>query len=403
MKRILLVFLVVATLALAACQQSIVGDVTGNASGNVTTPATGDNLITGGMPVAQPSQPVTQGEQVPAAPEKPYTITKTEGDLIILAPEAVDPDGDAVSYSFTKPFDTQGRWQTNYGDAGNYTVIVTATDSKGASTSTPVLVVVQRANRPPSVRCPENLVVKETDTVSIDCVVSDPDNDTVTLTYTGWMTSQNYTTTYDDSGTHLVTVTASDGHGHTVVSDVNVTVQDVNRPPVFPLDFPTKIVAQEGDVVAISTGDVYDPDGNKVTFTFSTPFDSNGVWKTKIGDAGTYPVDVVASDGSTSVTKRVTVVINMVNTAPVLKRIPDITVNEGDTITLPLDATDREGDKLTYTVSGWMNSSTYTTNYNDAGSYTVKVTVSDGQLSDSQIVHITVLDVNRAPVFKVPA
>ncbi len=359
MKRILLVFLVVATLALAACQQSIVGDVTGNASGNVTTPATGDNLITGGMPVEQPSQPVTQGEQVPAAPEKPYTITKTEGDLVILAPEAVDPDGDTVSYSFTKPFDSQGRWQTNYGDAGNYTVIVTATDSKGASTSTPVLVVVQRANRPPSVRCPERIVVKETDTVSIDCAVSDPDNDTVTLTYTGWMTGQNYTTTYDDAGTHLVTVTASDGHGHTVVSNVNVTVQDVNRPPVFPLDFPTKIVAQEGDVVA--------------------------------------------SDGSTSVTKRVTVIINMVNTAPVLKRIPDITVNEGDTITLPLDATDREGDKLTYTVSGWMNSSTYTTNYNDAGSYTVKVTVSDGQLSDSQIVHITVLDVNRAPVFKVPA
>jgi hypothetical protein len=387
MKRILALILVIALTAVAACQQQPVGVAIPN-----------ESLIAPGNETGGPTGAVV------AQPEaKPYTITKTEGDLVEFHSVAVDPEGGPITYTFSGPLDKNGTWQTGYGDAGNYTVTVTAYNKAGLATAEQVLVVIERANRPPVLNCPPTINVKEGETVMIDCTATDAENETVVLSYDGWMASRSYATLFGDAGTHEVTVTADDGHTKPVKQTVKVIVQKVNRPPVFPADFPSKIVGAEGDVVTINTGGVYDPDGLPLTFTFSAPFNEKGVWKTKIGDVGQYLVDVVASDGVTSVKQTVTVVITMQITPPVLKRISDITVSEGDTITLPLIATDRGNNKLTFTVSGWMTSSEYTTTYGDAGSYTVKVTVSNGQLTDSQVVHITVLKKNRPPVFKVPA
>ena len=75
-----------------------------------------------------------------------------------------------------------------------------------------------------------------------------------------------------------------------------------------------------------------------------------------------------------------------------LDPISDITVSEGDTITLSPIATDPDGDALAYIYSGWMTSSSYTTNYNDFGTHTVTITVSDGTLTDSHNVNVTVLN-----------
>jgi hypothetical protein len=87
----------------------------------------------------------------------------------------------------------------------------------------------------------------------------------------------------------------------------------------------------------------------------------------------------------------------------VLKNIDDIIVSEGDTVTLPIDATDREGDELNITVKGWMNSPTYTTTYGDAGVYLVTVMVSDKEFTTQQTLKVTVLEKNRPPVFRIPA
>ncbi len=379
--------LLAALVLLAACQQSLLGD---------NTTGIGLHATLG------PQTPATEPATPAAANATGFTVTKTEGDLVILAPQAYDPDGDAVTYTFSAPFDSLGRWQTGYGDAGEYHVTVTATDPHGASAVEQVTVIIRHADRKPVLHCPRGVVVREGQTVRIGCTADDYENGTVTLTYYGWMTADNYTTTYQDAGSHTVTVKAVDEAGLSAEQDVTVTVQDVNRPPVFPADYPTRIEAQEGDIITLPTADVTDPDGQRVSFTFSSPFDSKGVWRTGQGDAGTWPVEVVASDGFSSATARVEVVVRQLNTPPVLQPIPDVRVHEGETITLPLHATDREGGNLTYTVTGWMTSPTYTTTYDDAGTYTTKVTVSDGQFSDSQVVHITVLDTDRPPVFTVP-
>ncbi len=55
-----------------------------------------------------------------------------EGRKITLMPAATDEDGDALTYSYSAPFNSQGIWQTKKGDAGEYTIRITATDNDDA-------------------------------------------------------------------------------------------------------------------------------------------------------------------------------------------------------------------------------------------------------------------------------
>ncbi len=57
--------------------------------------------------------------------------------------------------------------------------------------------------------------------VIIDPSATDPDGDTISFSYSDWMSSSNYTTSLGDAGTHSVTVTASDG---SLTDSRNVTV-----------------------------------------------------------------------------------------------------------------------------------------------------------------------------------
>ena len=80
------------------------------------------------------------------------------------------------------------------------------------------------------------------------------------------------------------------------------------------------------------------------------------------------------------------------NNPPVLGAIADIIVTEGETITFSPTATDIDADNLTFSYSGWMTSSAYTTQVGDAGTHTVTITVDDGNGgTDSQAVSVTVL------------
>ncbi len=140
-----------------------------------------------------------------------------------------------------------------------------------------------------------------------------------------------------------------------------------------------------------------DPDKDVVTYTFSAPFDANGEWQTKVGNAGEYPITITASDGMTSVVKKLVVVVKALNRAPVLGKILDVTVNEGEPVALSPVAVDPDGDAITIAYSGWMNSNTKATNFEDAGMHYVTVTASDGKLNDVVSVKVTVNNVNRVP------
>jgi len=156
-------------------------------------------------------------------------IIVKEGELVVLKPESEDPDADTILYTFSEPLDKNGRWQTKKGDAGSYEITVTASDSELTDTQK-ILLVVESTNNPPVLSPIADITINEGETVSLEPIATDPDGDKVIITYSGWMTEASYTTNYNDAGTHIVTVTASDGI-ESASQDVIVTVNNINRPP----------------------------------------------------------------------------------------------------------------------------------------------------------------------------
>ncbi|RME23946.1 MAG: hypothetical protein D6800_09210, partial [Candidatus Zixiibacteriota bacterium] len=99
-----------------------------------------------------------------------------------------------------------------------------------------------------------------------------------------------------------------------------------------------------------------------------------------------------------------------VNNPPVLAPIGAKSVDEGVNLNFGVSATDSDGDPLTLTASPLPTGATFTDNgdgtgtfdwtpgFDQAGSYDVLFVVSDGTDADSELVTITVNNVNRPPV-----
>jgi len=318
-------------------------------------------------------------------------ITVNEGEAVTFSPTATDLDADTLTFSYSG-WMTSNSYTTNYTDAGTYTVTVTVSDDTMAD-SQDVTVTVNNNNQAPVLSTISPVTVNEGDAVTFSPTATDPDGDTLTFSYSGWMTSNSYTTNYTDAGTHTVTVIVSDGM-LTDTQDVNITVLNSNQAPV--LDQIINITVNEGEAVTFSPT-ATDQDGDTLTFSYSGWMTSNS-YTTNYTDAGTHTVTVTVTDGILTESQDVTITVNNINQAPVLSTISPVTVNEGETITLSPTASDLDGDTLTFSYSGWMISNSYTTNYTDAGTHTVTVTVSDGTMVDSQDFIVTVNNNNQAPV-----
>ncbi len=159
------------------------------------------------------------------------------------------------------------------------------------------------------------------------------------------------------------------------------------------------LVVTEGDLVKLNPK-VTDEDGDQVTLTFSAPLDQNGMWQTEIGDAGLYHVTITASDGKATSTKEMTILVKSSNNPPLIQVDDLIEVSEGEMVELDPIVTDPDGDDVELTVSGWMDSLTYQTGYNDAGEYIVTLTASDGKSETTKDVVVIVKNTNRPPVLQ---
>jgi hypothetical protein len=337
-------------------------------------------------------------EEPPATDSLPVKKV-TEGELVSFPNlKAVDPDGDPITYTFTTPLNENGEWQTAEGDEGEYVITITASDGKN-EVSQKVKIIVETLNKAPTITLtsPTEITVEEGETVTIDVQAADPDNDPVTLTFSGWMESASKETTFGDEGRHTVTITASDGKKDSV-KEVTVIVTNVNRAPE--LGDIADITLTEGDEVKLDA-EATDPDGDEVTITYGTPLGAmDGFWETEQGDAGTYEVEVTASDGSLTDMKKVKITVQSLNKPPVISlALPTINVEEGETVLIDAEITDPENDELTITYSGWMTSNSYQTDFDDAGTHMVTITATDGINTATADVTVNVVDKNRPPTF----
>lgn len=103
-----------------------------------------------------------------------------------------------------------------------------------------------------------------------------------------------------------------------------------------------------------------------------------------------------------------------VNSVPVLASIGNITLNELETVTIGISATDSDNDTLTVSVGNLPSFATFTDNGNgtaslsftpiegDANSYNVTITVTDGTDTDQEIILVTVNEDGTSPANNSP-
>ncbi|MDP7179815.1 MAG: PKD domain-containing protein [Candidatus Woesearchaeota archaeon] len=435
-------------------------------------------------------------------------IVVEETDLVKLEPQAYDPDDDEITYSFSEPLDSEGEWQTNYGDFGEYETSVTVSDSE-ASTTEEVLLIVEKKEEAPTIVLfsPDSyeLSFKETEKIEFSVSASDVNGDELTYYWeidserVGEGDSFTYFIGYDQEGERTVNAFASDGDS-AASHEWLVDVEDVDRGVV--LEEFVDVEVDEQEIVRLKL-----PDFSKynLEYNISEPIGNDGVWKTGYDDGGEHEVEIKVYDGEYEESKTVNIKVNNVDRKPDLRidrmvflredqkvtiklngsdpdsdaltysaddmpsgasidgdvfswypgydavmregvvndvldkyhlvseaftvdfkvkglelesssrvtfvvkdvnRVPDvvsldnIVVNEGEEVIIKAEASDPDGDELKFSYSGWMNGVSRWTTYGDAGEYTVKVSASDGWLSDSEDVKVIVRKSNRAPVFK---
>jgi len=272
-------------------------------------------------------------------------ITVDEGTLIKLKIDAYDLDNDKLEYFFPEPFNENGEWQTNYTDAGIYNFTIAVSDGKDISYRQ-VQIIIKDKDRPPVfVGLKDSYVVKENETLNIELNATDPDGDEVDF--------------------------------------IAVNLPDT-------ASFSKGVFEWKPDFDTVAKDNTFK---NKVL----TKLHLYNYFRKK---EGKFNIVFVAKGKEESTKKDVKIIVKDVNRPPVLKELKDIIVTEGEKIELEPEAIDPDNDVLTFSYSGFMNSDSYKTNYDDAGNYTVTVKVTDGKETVSQDVKVVVKNENRAPEFK---
>ncbi|MAF35046.1 hypothetical protein CMO91_04340 [Candidatus Woesearchaeota archaeon] len=160
---------------------------------------------------------------------------------------------------------------------------------------------------------------------------------------------------------------------------------------------------KEGELVRFPNLKATDPDGDPITYTFSSPLNERGEWQTQTGDRGSYLVTITASDGQNVVAQDVRVTVVPENYEPELRLgASTISIKEGEEVIITATTKDKDGDAVGLEIRGWMDSLRKQTDYNDAGTHSVVVIANDGKDSVTEEVTIIVENVNRAPALTQP-
>ena len=234
-----------------------------------------------------------------------------ENDLMKLNAKVTDPDNDEVTYAFSAPLNKMGEWKTNYGDAGDYLVTLSATDGK-LTTEQKIKIIVERVNVAPIISGVKNIRVNEGATVRFEPEVVDPNGDAVNVEVSEPLKSGTFVTDHTSAGEYQISVLATDGELETE-KVFKLTINDVNvLPEVSNLE---DIAVSEGDTITIKP-EVSDLDGDELIVTISEPVGNDGVWETSFTDHGAYVVTVAVYDGKDTVTKNIKVTVGDINMPP---------------------------------------------------------------------------------------
>ncbi len=275
-------------------------------------------------------------------------------------------------------------------------------------------------NNTPALAAIGDKTVDEGSLLTFDVSATDADGDLLTYSIQNppsgaSFTDRTFTWTpaYDQAGSYSVTFVVSDPDGAQDSETITITVNNVNRSPELQ-SIGNKSV-NENDTLSFTVS-ATDPDGDTITYSVD-PLPSGAAlsgatftWTPSYAQAGGYSLTFTASDGQAQDSETITVTVNNVNRSPVLDAIADQTIYTGNLLSFAVSATDPDGDSVQYSASGLPTGSefsgstfSWTPTVGQTGTYSVTFTASDGQLSDSVTVDITVTGDNTAPQVTSPS
>ena len=308
----------------------------------------------------------------------------------------------------------------NGSDAFDYTI------TQGDKTSSAnVAITVNAVNDAPTF---DNLLstysVAENQTAITTVAGSDVEDDALSIALSGTdaasfnLSSLNVLTFVEapdyeeDKKTYSITLSVSDD-SETTSKDITILVTNVND--IAPVISSAATFSAAENQTTIGSVTATDAEGDSLTYTvsgselFISPtgslfFRSLPDYETK----SSYTATVTVNDGVNDTTQAITVSVTNVNDiAPVISSNATFSAAENQTAIGSVVATDAEGDPLTYLVSGSelaISSTGVLTfvsapDYETKSSYIATVIVNDGLYSESQVITVSVTNVNDiAPV-----
>ena len=187
-----------------------------------------------------------------------------------------------------------------------------------------------------------------------------------------------------------------------LVSDLEKNCK--NDPPVLKSNIP-ELIWDEGKNYTLNLSQyISDPENDNLSYNIKSAPGNGNITLNIINDKvifsspnqwfGTDQVIFNISDGEFTIeTNQILLNVTEINDPPILEKIKNIIVFEGQLVKIIPNATDSEGDTLTYNFSSPINASgEWKTSIGDEGVYQISVTVSDGHGgSDGESLTITVM------------
>ncbi|MCH7879461.1 MAG: putative Ig domain-containing protein, partial [candidate division Zixibacteria bacterium] len=413
---------------------------------SVTFTATDDSLAVDSEVVA--ITVIDAGNQLPVLAAIGAQST-TEGVNLNFAVSASDVDGSAITLStsalpnaasFTDNGDGTGtfNWTPLFNQSGTYLISFIATDdSLGVDSEVVTITVNESGNHPPVLSPIGNKSITEGANLLFILPAVDPDSTIPTLTASplpaGALLINNgdgthtfdWTPDFTQAGSLFnVTFVASDG-GSSDSELININVIEAgNQAPTLAVIGPQ--VTSEGVNLNFALS-ATDPDGTSPALSAtglpsgsSLTDNGNGTatfdWTPAFDQAGVFNVTFFTTDGVLADSELVQITVNDAgNQAPVLAAIGPQGVTEGALLSFIITASDPDATIPLLSAANLPAGATFTDNADGTGSfawtpdftqgglsYNVTFTATDGAISDSEIVTITVADLgNQAPVLAV--
>lgn len=394
-------------------------------SGNGSTPLY--DLDTVVFTVFGTNDPPVINDQYPISTDEETAVEITFADLDVEDPDDPYPTGFSLHVQDGTNYTRTGNTITPVLDfVGTLSVDVYVNDGDINSNTFPLEVTVNNVNDNPSITLPSVRTVLEDATYNKIVTASDVDaGDELTLSapvLPDWLDFEpatgalSGTPEYADVGIHPVTIRVND---ETVNVDSSFTIEVINvndKPEILSTPEDTMLIPQDDFSYMFQAID--EESGTSLIY-FVTQKPSWLVYNYGTnelsgspgsGDIGIHPVTLGVSDGVDSSLQAFNIHVSDYNFPPVITSTPEDTAYEDIQYIYALKASDNDGDPLTYDsiqIPGWTEFYASgvligTPQTDDLGSYTVILSVTDGENIVYDTFNLEVVGINDKPVVHGP-